>query len=50
MYVQTFVLSFLLTELNVSPKGIFGVASGGAPNFVALCSLIACVGFGVGGK
>ncbi|KAL5485054.1 hypothetical protein ACEPAI_7696 [Sanghuangporus weigelae] len=30
--------------------GTFGIAAGGAPNFVALCSLIACVGFGVGGN
>jgi hypothetical protein len=29
--------------------GIFGLASGGAPNFVALASLIAMVGVGVGG-
>lgn len=34
----------------VHEKGVFGVASGGAPNFVALCSMIACIGFGVGGK
>lgn len=31
-------------------KGVFGVPSGGAPNFSALCSMIACIGFGVGGK
>ncbi|KAL5528278.1 hypothetical protein ACEPAF_7414 [Sanghuangporus sanghuang] len=30
--------------------GTFGIAAGGAPNFVALCFLIACVGFGVGGN
>ncbi|KAG1751970.1 MFS general substrate transporter [Suillus occidentalis] len=30
--------------------GIFGLASGGAPNFVALASLIAMVGVGVGGN
>ncbi|EJD03169.1 MFS general substrate transporter [Fomitiporia mediterranea MF3/22] len=30
--------------------GVFGIAAGSAPNFVALCSLIACVGFGVGGN
>jgi len=29
--------------------GVFGLASGGAPNFVALCSLISIVGFGVAG-
>ncbi|KIJ62923.1 hypothetical protein HYDPIDRAFT_30064 [Hydnomerulius pinastri MD-312] len=30
--------------------GLFGLASGGAPNFVTFSSLIACMGFGVGGK
>ncbi|THH08091.1 hypothetical protein EW145_g2935 [Phellinidium pouzarii] len=28
----------------------FGSAAGGAPNFVILCALIACAGFGVGGN
>ncbi|KAF8344753.1 major facilitator superfamily domain-containing protein [Amanita rubescens] len=30
--------------------GVFGIAAGGAPNFVAYASLVACVGFGVGGN
>ncbi|KAG1845287.1 major facilitator superfamily domain-containing protein [Suillus subalutaceus] len=30
--------------------GLFGLAAGGASNFVTFCSLIACMGFGVGGK
>ncbi|EJD03334.1 MFS general substrate transporter [Fomitiporia mediterranea MF3/22] len=30
--------------------GVFGVASGGTHNYVSLCSLVACIGFGVGGK
>ncbi len=30
--------------------GVFGVAAGGANNFVTLAALIACLGFGVGGK
>ncbi|KAF9070003.1 MFS general substrate transporter [Rhodocollybia butyracea] len=30
--------------------GVFGVAGGGANNFTTLCSLIACMGFGVGGN
>ncbi|KAG1821035.1 MFS general substrate transporter [Suillus subaureus] len=30
--------------------GVFGLAAGGAPNFVTFCSLIACMGFGVGGN
>lgn len=29
--------------------GIFGLAAGGSPNFIALASLIALVGVGVGG-
>ncbi|ORX35168.1 major facilitator superfamily domain-containing protein [Kockovaella imperatae] len=30
--------------------GIFGIAAGAAPNFIALCALIAMIGFGVGGN
>ncbi|KAJ8583630.1 MFS general substrate transporter [Rhizopogon salebrosus TDB-379] len=30
--------------------GLFGLAAGGAPNFVVFSSLIACMGFGVGGN
>lgn len=30
--------------------GVFGVAAGGAKNFVALASLLACTGFGIGGS
>ena len=30
--------------------GIFGIAAGGGLDFVAFSSLIACMGFGVGGK
>jgi len=30
--------------------GVFGIAAGGAPNFVAFASLVACMGFGVGGN
>ncbi|KAK2467275.1 hypothetical protein APHAL10511_000824 [Amanita phalloides] len=30
--------------------GIFGIAAGGAPNFVAYASLVACLGFGTGGN
>ncbi|GAA93990.1 uncharacterized protein L969DRAFT_92928 [Mixia osmundae IAM 14324] len=40
-------LSFNIT-LGLS--GVFGLAAGASPNFVALCSLIACTGFGVGGS
>ncbi|KAL0059318.1 hypothetical protein AAF712_013945 [Marasmius tenuissimus] len=29
---------------------VFGIAAGGANNFVTLCALISCTGFGVGGK
>ncbi|KAI0027720.1 major facilitator superfamily domain-containing protein [Vararia minispora EC-137] len=28
--------------------GVFGIAAGGAPNFVAIAALISCIGFGVG--
>ncbi|KAJ7097589.1 MFS general substrate transporter [Mycena epipterygia] len=31
-------------------SGIFGVAAGAAPNFLTLCALLACIGFGVGGN
>lgn len=30
--------------------GVFGIAAGGANTFTTLGALIACVGFGVGGK
>ena len=30
--------------------GVFGLAAGGAPNFIALASLFAVVGLGVGGN
>ena len=30
--------------------GVFGIAAGGAGTFTQLGALIACVGFGVGGK
>ncbi|KAH7341696.1 major facilitator superfamily domain-containing protein [Rhizoctonia solani] len=31
-------------------SGVFGIAAGGSPNFVTLGSLIACLGFGIGGN
>ncbi|RDB25575.1 putative MFS-type transporter PB1E7.08c [Hypsizygus marmoreus] len=30
--------------------GVFGIAAGGAPNFVAFAALVACLGFGIGGN
>ncbi|KAG6887074.1 hypothetical protein C0995_001862, partial [Termitomyces sp. Mi166 len=29
--------------------GVFGIAAGGAPNFITFASLEACLGFGLGG-
>ncbi|KAF8512504.1 MFS general substrate transporter [Gautieria morchelliformis] len=40
-------LSWTITLLIA---GVFGVAAGGAPNFVTLGALVACCGFGVGGN
>ncbi|KAI5123860.1 hypothetical protein M0805_005677 [Coniferiporia weirii] len=37
-------------QITLFIAGTFGLAAGGAPNFVALCALIACMGFGVGGN
>ncbi|KAJ7489155.1 MFS general substrate transporter [Mycena latifolia] len=31
-------------------SGIFGVAAGASPNFITLCAMLACIGFGVGGN
>ncbi|KAJ7677924.1 MFS general substrate transporter [Mycena polygramma] len=31
-------------------SGIFGIAAGASPNFVTLCAMLACIGFGVGGN
>jgi hypothetical protein len=30
--------------------GVFGIAAGGAPSWVGVCALYACLGFGVGGS
>jgi MFS family permease len=30
--------------------GVFGIAAGGGNDFITTAALIACVGFGVGGK
>ena len=30
--------------------GIFGLAAGGAPNWIGTCALYACLGLGVGGN
>ncbi|KAG7098331.1 hypothetical protein E1B28_000292 [Marasmius oreades] len=40
-------LSFNITLFIAA---VFGIAGGGANSFVTLCSLIACLGFGVGGN
>ena len=40
-------LSFNIT---LFVAGVFGIAAGGAGTFTQLAALIACVGFGVGGK
>ncbi|KAI0089234.1 major facilitator superfamily domain-containing protein [Irpex rosettiformis] len=37
-------------QITLCIAGIFGIASGGANSFVTLCSLVACLGFGVGGN
>ncbi|KAJ7767982.1 MFS general substrate transporter [Mycena maculata] len=31
-------------------SGVFGVAAGASPNFITLCAMLACIGFGVGGN
>ncbi|KAF7369223.1 MFS domain-containing protein [Mycena venus] len=31
-------------------SGIFGIAAGASPNFITLCAMLACIGFGVGGN
>lgn len=30
--------------------GVFGLSAGGAPNWIALCALFACMGLGIGGN
>ncbi|KAL5528270.1 hypothetical protein ACEPAF_7406 [Sanghuangporus sanghuang] len=37
-------------QITLFLTGVFGIAAGGALNFVALCSLVACIGFSVGGN
>ena len=53
-------LASALTEIPCSRRlawnstlvisGIFGIAAGAAPNFVVFCTMIALIGFGVGGN
>ncbi|KAJ7665794.1 synaptic vesicle transporter SV2 [Mycena rosella] len=31
-------------------SGVFGIAAGASPNFLTLCAMLACIGFGVGGN
>ncbi|KAJ7100792.1 MFS general substrate transporter [Mycena belliarum] len=31
-------------------SGVFGVAAGASPDFLTLCAMLACIGFGVGGN
>ncbi|GJJ08718.1 hypothetical protein Clacol_002937 [Clathrus columnatus] len=38
------------TWITLFLAGVFGIAAGGAKDFITLCSLLACLGFGVGGK
>lgn len=40
----------ILLQITLFLAGIFGIAAGGAPNFVAYAALVACIGFGTGGK
>ena len=37
-------------QITLFIAGVFGIAAGGAPNFVAYAALVACLGFGTGGK
>ncbi|KAI0089233.1 major facilitator superfamily domain-containing protein [Irpex rosettiformis] len=37
-------------QITLCIAGIFGIAAGGSKNFVTLCSLVACMAFGVGGN
>ncbi|KAH8119185.1 MFS general substrate transporter [Phellopilus nigrolimitatus] len=37
-------------QITLFLAGTFGIAAGGAPNFVTLCALVACIGFGTGGN
>lgn len=40
----------LAFNCTLAIAGIFGLAAGGAPNWIGLCALYACVGLGVGGN
>ncbi|KAI0692544.1 major facilitator superfamily domain-containing protein [Cytidiella melzeri] len=37
-------------QITLCLAGIFGIAAGGSKDFVTLCSLVACMAFGVGGN
>lgn len=40
----------LAFNLTLFLAGAFGLAAGGAPNWISLCALYACVGLGIGGN
>jgi len=55
-YLRTLLESFIFHviprwsfNITLAIAGIFGLAAGGAPSFVALASLFAVIGVGVGG-
>ncbi|KAF2758550.1 sugar transporter [Pseudovirgaria hyperparasitica] len=37
-------------NFTLAIAGIFGLAAGGAPNWIGVCGLFACVGLGIGGN
>ncbi|KAG2354100.1 major facilitator superfamily domain-containing protein [Suillus spraguei] len=52
LYPESYVGIFLIgdSKITLFLAGLFGLAAGGAPNFVTFSSLIACMGFGIGGN
>jgi MFS family permease len=50
MVCRSILTDYVGIQATLFIAGIFGLAAGGGLNFVAFSSLIACMGFGVGGK
>jgi hypothetical protein len=50
-FVKALIPKFKTTpQITLFLAAVFGLSAGAAPNFVTFAALIACMGFGTGGK
>jgi hypothetical protein len=45
-----YFIRFVMNQITLFLAGVFGIAAGASPNFVTFAALVACAGFGIGGK